>query len=653
MQSTTNSIMSSEELASHSIRANHQLISDIIRIKDAVEASNEHMPGLSGLIKKDGTIIRANRQTASALNYAGENMFGVSLSEKISVESWKLLSFAITNHGSHTPAEMSAIDTAIEAPIETPQGKRVFLWKFRPFTWVSARRGEIYSFHATDITERKNFEQKVASFFSSIPLGIVTVGSDRKISWPYSAFAEILLDRKSLEGVSAEDAIFGKAKPFMTSDQIAGIHIFLDMIGSDPIWFDVNKQALPQEIGFSRDGAKEPDFWLAIMYSPIVEDGIIRSFLLILEDVTERVLKRQTQSNAKSKEQLIAEIILDLESAGAPLIATCSVDLQSLFADLNKHESNGSPVRSVCNTLHGIKGVSRIMNLRDFKERVHDLEDRFLGNEAGLDAPLQPWMIAELHALHASWLEISRYINVFKSPDKNVRAIDSESHGRLMEKRNLIESRLKEMIPLLPPEVAQQMTFLTREVSSLGREPLSHLEPKLANWFEQTAKKLGKQAKLSFKWKDAFIEPMHAQALSEVFMHLINNALDHGIEPAELRAEIQKNETASVTITATPVEQGVFFRFEDDGRGMNREALYKKALGRGLNLDRSKMSDDDILLLALLPGLTTKDQVTDTSGRGIGLDAIDEKIKSFGGHGLKIAWSGVGLGTRFEFLLVQ
>ncbi len=644
-QAPSNSIRSSEELASHSIRANHQLISDIIRIKDAVEASNEHMPGLSGLMKKDGTIIRANLQTARALDFSGENMFGLSLAQKISAESWKLMTFAMSNG--------SAQDEAVEVCIETPQGTRIYLWKFRPFSWVSARRGEIFSFHATDITERKNFEQKVASFFSSIPLGIVTIGSDRKVAWPYSTFAEILLDRKFLEGVSAEEAVFAKAKPHMTTDQVAGIHIFLDMIGSDPIWFDVNRQALPQEIGFIRGEGKTPDFWIGIMYSPIVENGIIKSFLLILEDITERVLKRQSQAHSKSKEQLIAEIIFDLESAGAALIATCSADLQSLFNDLTKHESSGASVRSVCNTLHGIKGVSRIMNLRAFKERVHSLEERFLSDVGGQDALLQPWMISEIRALHASWLEISRYVSVFKSPDKNIRTMDDEGHGRLVEKRDLIGRRLKEMMRLVPADVAQQMSHLIEDVSSLGREPLMSLELKLRSWFEQTAKKLGKDAQLSFQWEEIFVEPGHIQALSEVFMHLINNALDHGIEHPEMRGENGKNKTASVNIRAQSVEQGVFFCFEDDGRGMNREALYKKALARGLQFDRSKMQDEDILQLAFLPGLTTKEEVTDTSGRGIGLDAIDEKIKFFGGQGLKIAWSGVGQGTRFEFLLVQ
>jgi two-component system chemotaxis sensor kinase CheA len=645
MQSSSNSVTSNEELASHSIRANHQLISDIIRIKDAVEASNEHMPGLSGLIKKDGSIIRANFQTAHAMGFGRENLFGLSLSEKISEESWKMMTFAMSNG--------NAQDESVEASIETPQGTRIYLWKFRPFSWVSARRGEVFSFHATDITERKNFEQKVASFFSSIPLGILTIGSDRKVAWPYSAFAEILLDRHELEGLSAEEAVFAKAKPHMTTDQVAGIHIFLDMIGSDPIWFDVNKQALPQEIGFIRGDSTAPDFWLGIMYSPIIENGSIKSFLLILEDITERVLKRQDQSNSKSKEQLIAEIIFDLESAGSGLIATCSADLQSLFQDLNKHEATGGSVRSVCNTLHGIKGVSRIMNLRAFKDRVHALEERFLADENGQDAALQPWMISEMRALHAAWLEISRYINVFKSPDINVRTVYDESHRRLAEKRNQIGLRLKELTRSVPIDAAQQITHLMLEVSSLGREPLLNLELKLRSWFDQTARKLGKDAQLSFKWDEICVEPAHLQSLSEVFMHLINNALDHGIEPPEVRGESGKHKTAMVTIMARTVDRGVFFCFEDDGRGMNREALFKKALARGLQLDREKMQDEDILQLALLPGLTTKEEVTDTSGRGIGLDAIDEKIESFGGQGLKIAWSGVGKGTRFEFLLVQ
>ena len=164
-----------------------------------------------------------------------------------------------------------------------------------------------------------------------------------------------------------------------------------------------------------------------------------------------------------------------------------------------------------------------------------------------------------------------------------------------------------------------------------------------------TTRKLGKNANLDCNWGQSEIERETIPGISEIFYHLLTNALDHGIESPEIRLENKKKATASIIISSETVGDTVSFTFEDDGAGLATNKIAEKAIKMHLIKSAQGMSEADIWSLVLLPGFSTAEAVTDTSGRGVGLDAVNDRVKRLGGEGLIVVWSKQGLGLKFKF----
>jgi two-component system chemotaxis sensor kinase CheA len=141
------------------------------------------------------------------------------------------------------------------------------------------------------------------------------------------------------------------------------------------------------------------------------------------------------------------------------------------------------------------------------------------------------------------------------------------------------------------------------------------------------------------------------EELSDPLLHLIRNAIDHGIEAPHLRLLAGKPATGRITIRAHRERDRVILEVADDGRGLDPSRLRAVALERGVLTPEAAavLSDREALLLACLPGLSTAEAVTDVSGRGVGLDAVQRTVESVGGT-LEIE-STPGQGARFTLRL--
>jgi two-component system, chemotaxis family, sensor kinase CheA len=140
-------------------------------------------------------------------------------------------------------------------------------------------------------------------------------------------------------------------------------------------------------------------------------------------------------------------------------------------------------------------------------------------------------------------------------------------------------------------------------------------------------------------------------SIGDPLVHLVRNAVDHGLEAADLRRQHGKNAQGRVTLRAANVGGSVVIEVEDDGRGLDVEALKRKAVGKGLvsAAEAASMSHADACRLVFLPGLSTADKVTDVSGRGVGMDVVASNVRSL--HGTVDIRSTPGTGTVFTIKL--
>jgi two-component system chemotaxis sensor kinase CheA len=162
--------------------------------------------------------------------------------------------------------------------------------------------------------------------------------------------------------------------------------------------------------------------------------------------------------------------------------------------------------------------------------------------------------------------------------------------------------------------------------------PLEDLAAGLPRVVRDLAKDSGKEVALTTEGMDISLDRTILEGLGSPLVHIIRNAVDHGIESADERKSAGKPLPASVHIRANVKKDRVVIEVSDDGRGIDREKLKSKALSKGISAARvESMTDGEVLKLICLPGLSTAETVTSVSGRGVGMDVVKDAVESFGG----------------------
>ena len=161
------------------------------------------------------------------------------------------------------------------------------------------------------------------------------------------------------------------------------------------------------------------------------------------------------------------------------------------------------------------------------------------------------------------------------------------------------------------------------------------------------AKDHNKNLELIIKGEDTELDKKVIDAIGEPLLHLIRNAVDHGVESTEIRNDIGKSETAHLTLNAYQSGNQIFVEVSDDGKGLDAEQIKTKAIERELATPEvlSSMNDSDIFDYIFAPGFSTAEKITDISGRGVGMNVVKEIVTELNGN-VSIE-SEIGMGTKF------
>jgi two-component system, chemotaxis family, sensor kinase CheA len=179
--------------------------------------------------------------------------------------------------------------------------------------------------------------------------------------------------------------------------------------------------------------------------------------------------------------------------------------------------------------------------------------------------------------------------------------------------------------------------------------PLKGVIQKLARVVRDAATKSGKQVELAVEGEDTEVDRNMVDVIADPLVHMIRNAVDHGIEMPAERAAAGKRACATIRLTACHAGGSVLLTLSDDGRGLNRARILEKAVARGLVDGDRSLSDRDIDGLIFAPGFSTAETVTDLSGRGVGLDVVRRSVEQLRGR-IDIA-SEPGQGSSFAIRL--
>jgi len=186
---------------------------------------------------------------------------------------------------------------------------------------------------------------------------------------------------------------------------------------------------------------------------------------------------------------------------------------------------------------------------------------------------------------------------------------------------------------------------LQESVMSIRMMPMDYVFSRFPRVIRDVSAKLGKQVRLDTYGKETELDKGLIERIVDPLTHLVRNSLDHGIETPDVRLAKGKEATGQLLLSAQHHGGNIVIEVSDDGAGLNRERILAKAMQQGLPVSES-MPDEEVWQLIFAPGFSTAEQVTDISGRGVGMDVVKRNIQEMGGHVEIHSRGGQGTTTR-------
>lgn len=256
---------------------------------------------------------------------------------------------------------------------------------------------------------------------------------------------------------------------------------------------------------------------------------------------------------------------------------------------------------------------------RDFENPEDDINSHFFGNPKSKPA------VADTKRQETIRVSTSNLDNIMNLVGELV-----------INKGRLLQISQKHNIP----ELEEATATLDKSISSLQDEVMRTRMVKIERIFSKfprmvrdLSRKLDKNIDFEIEGQDTELDRIILDDISDPLVHLVRNAVDHGIESPDERKKAGKGQAGHIKLSAKREKNNVIIEIEDDGKGLDVEFLKKKALEKGLLSlsDIENLNEDEIRMLIFLPGFSTKEKVTEISGRGVGMDAVKATVEKLGG----------------------
>ncbi len=338
------------------------------------------------------------------------------------------------------------------------------------------------------------------------------------------------------------------------------------------------------------------------------------------------------------EEQIVA--FLNPSRPEAPALA--SVPAQAPQPAAGQAEGK-SPLKAPESTRIDLRKVDAIVNMAVELSIAHNAEEKLIAKmSAGLSSISQRLLRAQslLHDMH-------------DMAERNLPALQEEV-------RDTYEGLMQDTEALQALARAHDRNFTSRsqlaeelrtEVLDVQLLPLETIFDSLHRIVRDLSRSLQKSIALAVSGSEVHVDRKIIDALKDPLVHLLRNAIDHGIESPDRRREAGKQPTGTIRIQAESLGYSFSITVEDDGQGLDRAKIAARAIQLGLAAEEEmlRMSDDQVYEFILRPGFTTREVVTDVSGRGVGMDVVLTNVKKFGGD--IFLTSAPGRGTRIQMVL--
>ncbi|MEH3087467.1 MAG: HAMP domain-containing protein [Xylophilus ampelinus] len=476
----------------------------------------------------------------------------------------------------------------------------------------------------------------IHAMLHGIPQGFLTVEPAGTVHPEYSDHLRAILETGDIAGRPVLEAVFADAD--LGDDARAQLAATLQAaIGEDAMNFAFNAHLLPSETVLRMpDGrAKSVD----LTWAPIVDeqDTVLR-MMLCLRDTTELRALARAASAQKRELELIGEVLavqcekFDAFARGASGLLDDGERAIGEAGDAAAAAAAGT-VDLLFRNLHTIKGNARTYGLRHLADRVHRAEQRceaLRAGEAGWSAAEAARDIAGVRAVLDEYVRVHAVKLGRAGPGRD----DPEQFVRLprQDVRALLQ-RLDAADATDGDALREAARAVRRALRAAGTERLADMLQGVIDGLPALAEELGKEPpRLVFDDRGLRLHGRYGRTLRDAFVHLLRNAMDHGIEPPLERIARGKPAAGGIRLAARVGDDGrLVLELSDDGRGLDLAAIRERALQRGLLGADDAPDEQAVAELIFAPGFSTAAAVTQVSGRGVGMDAVRGFVEAEGG----------------------
>jgi HPt (histidine-containing phosphotransfer) domain-containing protein/PAS domain-containing protein len=535
-----------------------------------------------------------------ALNKFGlipRNLFTENAHQLGSIIEALLFSFALADQMNILRKSLAVVNRRLEKAIKHIEGE-------------NQRLESIVTERTADLRSKT---RDLGVILENLPQGVLAFDAKRRILPTFSQSLTQLLAADRVAGADVFDILFHKSS--LERDPLEQMKATLDVcFGEDRLNFDLNRAIFPDRLYFDRDGSQR---FFELGWSPLCsEANAVEYILLTISDVTElKVLEQQSQS-LQQKSRLLEAYV----DGTLPRLRSFLMHGRAKLSDLLQIPVwDGDTVAAMFREIHTIKGNARTFRLNELAQKAHDFE---MDLSEGRDNPqaLRPERVwAHLGEMDQKMRALLEFVDTLSH--ESPKASGGRSEARF---DGILWQRFREQLPQI----------LSSENLDKSLAELEYV--RAADYFQKLGDSCpmpeGKPASeiICDIQPNLFLAEDTASRIQDFVVHLLRNSLDHGIEQPEVRKAKGKPEHGRIVFRMFVQNSRIVIDYHDDGGGLDLGRIKQKALDKKLCLDPSVPLAEAVNFI-FLPGFSTAESVTLTSGRGVGMDAVRQDIQTLGG----------------------
>lgn len=473
----------------------------------------------------------------------------------------------------------------------------------------------------------------IQTMLQNMPQGVLTVVADGSIHPEYSAYLETIFETQTIAGCNMMELVFSNSN--LGADALAQIEAVAGAcIGEDAMNFELNSHLLATELQKHMPDGRIKS--LELSWSPICdENDTLEKLMLCVRDVTELKQLAAEASQQKRELEIIGQILGVNQEKFHEFIDTSEKFVQENAATIqNTEDKSPDIIGRLFRNMHTIKGNARTYGLLHLTNKVHETEQEYDDLRKKPDAEWnKESLLARLQEVQVLIEEYAR-INDIKLGRKGPGRRGSADKFLMVEKEHILQSvKLLEAVDKTSVTALYEVIGRVRKtLNQIGTETIGEIIVGIVDSLPSLAKELGKEApEVTIEDHGIVMRNQIGALLKNVFMHLLRNAMDHGLETAAQRQALGKTASGHIHLEVSLEAGYVWLRLRDDGRGLAITRLRRKAIEGQLLPDAENCPAQTIAQLIFASGFSTAEKVTEVSGRGVGMDAVKGFIEREGG----------------------